>query len=85
MQSYKCPSCYHKYRYPQDLKEYESCHFGIVCPFCEQCFTVYLVLGEVLLIVPWQNIHTMRDDIMRGELKSIDDEKFGKFTFSLGT
>lgn len=87
MKSYQCPTCYQKYKhaYPQELEKYESCHFGIVCPFCEQCFTVHLVLGEVLLIIPWDTISEMRKDIMRGELQSVDDDKFGKFIFALGT
>lgn len=85
MRKYKCPNCSNIYSYPESLRDYEACHFGAVCQNCKQCFTVYLILGEVLIVIPWNNTESMRRDIRRGEIRLINDEKFGKFYFAIGT
>lgn len=85
MRYYTCPFCKRKGKYPKKLEEYEAVHFGSRCDLFDKYYTVHLILGEVILIMPWNNIDEMKKYMLERNLKTIMDEDMGNFIFSIGT
>lgn len=85
MRYYTCPFCKRKGKYPDELENYEAVHFGAKCELFEKYYTVHLILGEVILVIPWNTIDEMKSYMLSRELKTIRDENIGNFIFSMGT
>ena len=85
MRYYTCPFCKRKGKYPEQLEEYEAVHFGAKCDMFNKYYTVHLILGEIILVMPWEDIEEMKKYMLDRDLRTIRSEDVGNFIFCLGT